>query len=639
MSSEIDLNLESREIYQTIFNGTQEGIVIADSISGQLIHANRAFASMFGYQMEEISHTHFSQLHPKDFIRTAKENFQSINKNLVSDVPCLRKDSSIFFADIKHGKIEIDGKSCNLAFFTDVTERKESQDKIIQSEMLLKKLFDNNPIPMALTKLPERTFSIVNDAFLKVLGFSGNEVIGKTSHEIDVFVEIEKQKKILEELLENGKIRSAELKVKTRNGTILDGLFSAEILDIQGNKNLLTVMVDITKQKKAEETARLANQAKSEFLANMSHEIRTPLNGVIGFTDLLLKTNLSDIQSEYMQNIFVSAESLMGIINDILDFSKIEAGKLELDYEIVDIDKLLRTTLDIFQYKVQEKNLELIQNIAHDMPQYVYVDSLRLRQVIMNLLNNAIKFSNKGGNIELKTEILDKIGKSAKLHFEVRDTGIGISAENQKKLFQAFTQADPSITRKYGGTGLGLTISNKILSKMNSQLELQSELGKGSTFSFVLDLELAQEKQELKIFEKEEVTSNLYNKYSILIVEDNEINMVLTEKIVKQILPNSQVFKAKDGDFALSIYRDQKPNFVLMDVHMPVKDGYKTTIEIREFEKDIGIHIPIVALTADTVKEEKDRCLLSGMDDYLSKPIKEKALKSMFEKWLSWRPL
>jgi len=277
--------------------------------------------------------------------------------------------------------------------------------------------------------------------------------------------------------------------------------------------------LDIALQK-----AEKASKAKSEFLANMSHEIRTPLNGVIGFSELLSNTDLTPLQEQYLKNTNTSAHSLMGIINDILDFSKIEAGKLELEKIRTDIIELIEDTSDIMRYQVSTKDIELLVNFNHDMPRYAIVDPIRLRQILVNLLNNAVKFTDKG-EIELKvtfTKVKDNIGVFG---FSVRDTGIGISNEQKKKLFKAFSQADSSTTRKFGGTGLGLTISNKLAKKMGGEIKLKSVPGKGTTFFFDITTEFDSGEKS--------AYSDLKHIKRILIVDDNDNNRMILEHTLK----------------------------------------------------------------------------------------------------------
>lgn len=386
--------------------------------------------------------------------------------------------------------------------------------------------------------------------------------------------------------------------------------------------------------------AEAANKAKSEFLANMSHEIRTPLNGIIGFTDLLMKTNLGVTPQKYMTTISQSAHSLLDIINDILDFSKIEAGKLDLFIEKYEIGEMLSQIIDLILYESNQKKLNLKLNIASDIPKYFWVDSVRLKQILINLLANAVKFTEKG-SIQLDVTVLQKIDDSnAKIRFAVIDTGIGILEQNKKKIFQAFSQEDSSTTRKFGGTGLGLTISNQLLGLMNSRLQLESEIDSGSTFYFDLDLKTSNEPVEkVSLFETDfdgikdiVVKRNISSKkIKIMIVEDNKVNMLLLKTIIKNLDINPVIFEVTNGKDAVDQFEEVNPDIIFMDIQMPIMNGYEATNEIRKLKS--GEKIPIIAITAGTEKDEKDKCINAGMNDYISKPIIKGIIEETLSKW------
>lgn len=393
---------------------------------------------------------------------------------------------------------------------------------------------------------------------------------------------------------------------------------------LEDHQKLLTIQ-----NQQLEETlskAKMADKAKSLFLANMSHEIRTPLNGIIGMSHLLKQTEMNGDQYKKVSIIEFSAETLVSLVNDILDFSKIEAGKLELDLDHFNLHEVINNTCELFVEKTKEKKLTFNCNISSEVPEFIYSDQIRIKQILINLINNAIKFTDKG-EIEVNILMRKKLEEGFVLLFEVIDSGIGITKENQDKLFSAFTQSDASFTRKFGGTGLGLAISKKLSILLGGEIGLESELDKGSKFWFTIIAEQGEEKVQ-----QEEVISGTKTKgLRVLLAEDNKINVM----VAKEMLENAghQVVVANNGMDAVECFQANEFDLILMDIMMPEMDGLEATWIIRQMEREKSTpNIPIIALTANVVREDQEKYMSAGMDDFISKPIHPQILLEKIEK-------
>ncbi|HMA61380.1 MAG TPA: PAS domain-containing protein [bacterium] len=647
----------------------------------------------------------------------------------------------------------------------DITDRKRAKEKLRQNEEKFSQITENLSEVVWLRSKDSSKMIYISPSYEKLWGRS-RESLYKNPNSFVVSIHDDDRNRIIKKLQEYQKTGHFREEYRIIQPSGKTKWIRAQSFQVKDDQDKVVrhagIAVDITKLKTTEaelieakekaqkyaKDARAASKAKSDFLASMSHEIRTPLNSIIGFTELLLDTELNSTQRNHLKNVNNSGQTLLELINDILDFSKIEAGRLELDYVDSDLIDLMEKTIDIIKIPAHEKGIELLLDIDSDLPQMVSIDSGRLRQVLANLLSNAVKFTNEG-EIELKAAVQNKTDHIVSLTFSVIDTGIGINKEQQERIFESFTQADGSTTRRFGGTGLGLTISSQLVDKMGGELKLDSKKGKGSRFYFTIEMEIVREKsqefediqiqnalvvddnahnrtiiknilhqwgissylsgngqsgihkykkyrdtidliivdyqmpdmtglemaQQLKLSSESrpciliysstdrDINSRSLKKYGInhklekpvkqnslqqileiysdqkfekgtkaetktkqeisslsidiLIAEDNEMNMMLAKNIVKKLLPNASIFESKNGKQALEVFNKEQPDVILMDIHMPDMNGLEATREIRKDDQNV----PIIALTAGVMEDEKEQTLEAGMDGFLSKPI------------------
>jgi PAS domain S-box-containing protein len=592
--------------YESLLKASADGIHIIDN-DGNLIEFNDSFCKMLGYNSDEMSQLTVKdwdlKWQPIKFVDDLPKNleacptFESLNR---------RKDGTIITVEINAAIVEIDGKPMLLCASRDITLRKQAQAELKKYETLMQASGDGIHVLDVQGNLVE-----ANEAFCRMLGYTYEEARTLKVKDWDAHYSPDESIDHIPQLI--GSCSTFETLHKRKDGSVITVEINAVGVEINNKPMLFCAARDISERKqfekelqKAKEKAEAATHAKSEFLANMSHEIRTPMNAIMGMTYLLKETNLDPLQLEYLRKIEGATTSLLGVINDVLDLSKIEAGKLELENIEFDLHQVIENVVNIIELKVQEKDIEFVVGYDHNMNMNLFGDPLRLGQVLINLASNAVKFT-KEGEIGI---YIEKIAEG-RFRFSVKDTGIGLSQEQAEKLFQSFTQADSSTTRKFGGTGLGLVISKKFVEMMGGKIWVESSLGKGSEFIFEVNL--------IESLPKQRNYDNFEHK-NILIVDDTPSWQIIISKLLKHF--NINITVANNGTEALDLICQESRHFdlVLMDWKMPKLDGIETTRLLKEQcqQKNAPTVIMISAYsTTDILQKAKS----VGIDVFLKKPI------------------
>jgi PAS domain S-box-containing protein len=516
-----------------------------------------------------------------------------------------------------------------------VTERTEELNK---QKIELETIFETSKDAIAIIDL-ESNFLHSNKAYIELAGYTKEELLKTSFLAFSVPEDLERSKQAIDKSIQYGFVENHEQSCYNKDGDIFT--INTSMAMLPDKKRMLITAKNITDEvilRKelilSKDAAEEANKFKSEFLANMSHEIRTPMNAIIGMTNLALESELNNTQHNYVNKANIAAESLLGIINDILDFSKIEAGKLELSKDHFRLREVISHTLHLMSVSIKDRGIKTKVKLDKEVPPIYFSDSLRLGQVLINLVSNAVKFSHNNGTITLSISLLEENDKDATIRFCVTDEGIGISETNQKKLFQSFSQADSSTQRKFGGTGLGLVISQKIIHLMGGEIWVESEEGKGSTFIFTITMKKSNTDSLIESNQNSEKAMQLaiekIRGSHILLVEDNEMNQELAEDLLSR--NGTKVTIANNGEEALNILKEQNFDVILMDCQMPVMDGYEATRYIRKLERYKTL--AILAMTANVMSTDKEKALESGMDDLISKPINPVNMFTTMARWI-----
>ena len=621
--------LGRRELANQKFALDQHAIVSITDAAGNILYANERFCQISGYAQEElIGHNHrlvSSGVHPPELFN---DMWSTISRGEVwHGEICNRTRSGEHYwvnATIVPLLDTAGRPERYIAIRTEITDRKRMEIQLLEQLHLVEALFESIPLPIYLKDI-DGHYLRLNRAFEEFFQVRRASFIGRTLH--DLMPEIDARQHTVRdaELFANRLPQSYEAVVHSKDGVAHDTLYCKTILTRHDGSvsGLLGVIVDITERKQAEaailrakEAAEAASLAKSDFLANMSHEIRTPMNGVIGMTDLALDTALTEEQREYLSIIKSSAEALLTIINDILDFSKIEAGKLQVEAISFDLHRVIADTLKSIALRAHEKGLELVGEVPNEVPRHVLGDPNRIRQVLINLIGNAIKFTERG-EITLHCEVVEDQNSQVVVHFWVRDTGIGIAADKQQLIFEAFTQEDTSTTRRYGGTGLGLSISRRLVELMGGRIWMDSVVGQGSTFHFTTRLQ-----HDLAPPQPIDHQIDLRGKH-LLIVDDNATNrQVLSGMLAAWDITTRE---ANSGAAALKIMRETTTPFdvIILDAQMPEMDGYALAQQLRAEFSPLP---PLLMLSSSAMRGDGLRCQEAGIAGFFAKPIASEEL-------------
>ena len=640
-----------RERLQKIIDGVHTLVFVKDK-EGRHLLVNTFFEEVFKIDKPDVIGKTDLDIFPEEIAREIMQIDQEVmtsGQPVQFEMPIPHHDGTkhIHLTE-KFPLVDNRGKVYGMCgFATDITHQKDIEQELQKNKRLLETVIDSIPIPIYISDFETARVVLLNKANTEFAQMSTEEILATDGKEN--YVNPERDRPRLLQAFDSGQQIELEMR-RLGTGEARWCLFKGNIIDYMERKSLLGSFIDITEQKKLgedlqvqikelddaqsamlnmmedldEEKAKAeeATRAKSDFLANMSHEIRTPMNAVIGMTHLALQTELTKKQKNYLDKIGMSANNLLGIINDILDFSKIEAGKMDMESVDFGLDEVLDNISTVAGVKAQEKELELLIDLAPDVPMALVGDSLRLGQVLINLCNNAVKFTDSGGEIKVSVKLLERENDQTKLRFSVKDSGIGMSQEQIGKLFQAFSQADTSTTRKYGGTGLGLTISKTLVEKMGGEIWAESEPGQGSEFIFTADFGLSKEIRRRRL----EPSPDLRG-MSVLVVDDNDSSREILQGLLESMSFDVSVASSgEEGIAALEKAESDNPfKLVMMDWKMPGMDGIVATNKIRNSKSKFR-DVPIIMITAYGREEVMRMSEKAGLDGFLIKPVSQSML-------------
>jgi len=637
------------ELARALFEESGDALFLLNPDSGQIVDVNPIALKLSEYSREQLLAMQATYLFRSEGQGGINRLNQATRKSGIfhsQEGFLLRtqRDGHWIPVNLTITRLHIKPMPLGLITARDLREQRQAHNDLKVLEDRLGAVLENCPVLLLATDL-QGVITLAQGTALQSLGWQPARLVGRSASEFyssAPAIQAGIQRAFVGESLS----ATGEIIGRDKRRLVLEAHLTPLRQPNGEITGMISIATDVTKRwdaeielQRAKEAAEAANKAKSEFLANMSHEIRTPMNGILGMTELALDTNLSAEQKEYLELVKMSANSLLLVINDILDFSKVEAGKVELRPVDFHVQETFRDVLRILEVKAKEKGLELGSRFALQVPEILVGDPIRLRQVLLNLVGNAIKFTPQG-EIVVDVDTHAQTRDGYWMHVAVRDTGIGIPPDKQPLIFDPFVQVDGSTTREYGGTGLGLAISSRLVSLMGGKLWVESAVGQGSTFHFTARFELSRMEEILKELDFKPlppvvplVAPRNPAHLRILVAEDNLINQKLTVRFLEK--RNHFVRVVANGAEALAAVREEPFDLILMDVQMPVMNGFDATAAIRAGEKQSAAHLPIIALTAHAMKGDRERCLEAGMDGYVSKPIQLQELWQVIDSVLS----
>lgn len=630
----------SESTLKAITTSAKDAIFILNE-KGEVTYWNNSAESVYGFTRKEvIGNKFFKFIVPKNLQKDYKQFFDNYKTTGVTsfsgktgDYIAVRKNGEEFFSEVSITDLTLNGKLHFLIIARDVTERKKTQETLKESDEILHAITDSaHDAIYIMDELGKIIY--FNDAAVKMYGYSKDEIMGEKVYHLSPERFNGAHRESLKKFQKTGHTEIsgviAEYIGLRKNGEEFPVEVSASTVNLKGKSHIVAIIRDISDRKISEnlkvekDAATAANKAKSDFLASISHEIRTPMNVIIGFSELLEGQIENREHKEYLSAISSSGKTLLSLISDILDISKIESGKLELHNETTNVHQIFKEMKQIFKFKANEKGLDFNMNIERSIPETLLLDDRRLRQILMNLLSNAVKFTDVGFVTLVAAKHFKSSHSKLDLQISIQDSGIGIPRDQHEIIFEEFKQQNGQNEEKYTGTGLGLSITKKLLTAMNGDVLIDSAPGAGSTFHVIIkDVvvpPVAITSNDASLIQ--EIENFRFNDMTVLIVDDVENNRALFRVYMER--EGIKTLEAKNGEEAISMAREHKPNIILMDLKMPVMDGFEATYRLKNDKKLCTI--PVLAVTASAMQETVDRIKAAGCNGILMKPISKTKL-------------